>query len=53
MTPFLWEFEEREKLMEFYGRISGAQMHAAYFQPGGVQYDIPQGFLNDLFSFTE
>ena len=40
MTPFLWGFEEREKLMEFYERISGARMHAAYFRPGGVHTDI-------------
>ena len=36
MTPFLWAFEEREKLMEFYERVSGARMHAAYIRPGGV-----------------
>jgi NADH:ubiquinone oxidoreductase subunit D len=36
MTPMLWAFEEREKLMEFYERVSGARMHAAYFRPGGV-----------------
>ena len=53
MTPFLWAFEEREKLMEFYERISGARMHAAYFRPGGVQSDIPKGLLNDIFIFTE
>ncbi len=35
-TPFLWMFEEREKLMEFYERVSGARMHAAYVRPGGV-----------------
>ena len=51
MTPFLWSFEEREKLMEFYERASGARMHAAYFRPGGVAIDLPQGFLNDIFVF--
>jgi len=50
-TPFLWAFEEREKLMEFYERVSGARMHAAYFRVGGVQEDIPIGFLDDLYLF--
>jgi len=53
MTPFLWAFEEREKLMEFYERVSGARMHAAYFRPGGVYADIPKGLLNDIFIFVE
>jgi len=53
MTPFLWAFEEREKLMEFYERVSGARMHAAYFRPGGLQVDIPKGLLDDIFMFTE
>jgi NADH dehydrogenase (ubiquinone) Fe-S protein 2 len=51
MTPFLWAFEEREKLMEFYERVSGARMHAAYIRPGGVALDLPIGFLDDLFLF--
>ena len=51
MTPFLWAFEEREKLMEFYERISGARMHAAYFRPGGVSTDLPLGLLNDIYVF--
>lgn len=51
MTPFLWAFEEREKLMEFYERVSGARMHAAYIRPGGVSADIPAGFLDDLYLF--
>lgn len=51
MTPFLWAFEEREKLMEFYERVSGARMHAAYIRPGGVSSDIPLGFVDDLFLF--
>lgn len=48
MTPFLWSFEEREKLMEFYERISGARMHAAFFRPGGLFCDIPKGLLTDV-----
>jgi len=51
MTPFLWAFEEREKLMEFYERVSGARMHAAYIRPGGVSVDLPLGFLDDLYIF--
>jgi NADH dehydrogenase (ubiquinone) Fe-S protein 2 len=51
MTPFLWAFEEREKLMEFYERVSGARMHAAYIRPGGVSCDIPLGFLDDVHLF--
>lgn len=51
MTPFLWAFEEREKLMEFYERVSGARMHAAYIRPGGVSLDIPLGFVDDLYLF--
>ena len=51
MTPFLWVFEEREKLMEFYERVSGARMHAAYFRVGGVMYDLPLNLLNDIFFF--
>jgi NADH dehydrogenase (ubiquinone) Fe-S protein 2 len=53
MTPFLWAFEEREKLMEFYERVSGARMHSAYIRPGGVSQDIPIGFLDDLYIFAE
>ena len=51
MTPFLWAFEEREKLMEFYERVSGARMHSAYIRPGGVSMDIPLGFMNDVYLF--
>ena len=51
MTPLLWGFEEREKLMEFYERVSGARMHASYIRPGGVQQDLPLNFLEDLFQF--
>jgi NADH dehydrogenase (ubiquinone) Fe-S protein 2 len=51
LTPFLWAFEEREKLMEFYERVSGARMHAAYIRPGGVALDLPVGILRDIFLF--
>jgi NADH dehydrogenase (ubiquinone) Fe-S protein 2 len=51
MTPFMWAFEEREKLMEFYERVSGARMHSAYIRPGGVSMDIPLGLLDDIFQF--
>ena len=53
LTPFLWGFEEREKLMELYEKVSGARMHAAYFRIGGVSQDLPRGFLNDLFVFVK
>lgn len=52
LTPFLWAFEEREKLMEFYERVSGARMHAAYFRPGGVSQDLPIGLLKDIYDFA-
>ena len=51
MTPFLWAFEEREKLMEFYERVSGARMHSAYFRPGGLNSDLPKGLLADIYLF--
>ena len=53
MTPFFWGFEEHEKLMEFYERVSGARMHSAYIRPGGVSQDIPKGLLNDIYVFSE
>jgi NADH dehydrogenase I D subunit len=53
MTPMLWAFEEREKLMEFYERVSGARMHAAYFRPGGVHADLPLGLVSDIYIFIE
>jgi len=53
MTPLLWAFEEREKLMEFYERVSGARMHAAYIRPGGVHQDLPLGLLEDIFQFID
>jgi len=52
LTPFLWAFEEREKLMEFYERVSGARMHAAYIRPGGVALDLPAGTLADIYLFA-
>jgi NADH-quinone oxidoreductase subunit D len=48
MTPILWLFEEREKLMQFYERVSGARFHAAYFRPGGVHQELPDGMLDDI-----
>ena len=48
MTPLLWGFEEREKLMEFYERVSGARLHASYIRPGGVHQDLPDGLLEDI-----
>jgi NADH-quinone oxidoreductase subunit D len=53
MTPILWGFEQREKLMEFYERASGARLHAAYFRPGGVHQDLPAGLLEDIGEFCE
>ena len=53
MTPILWLFEEREKLMEFYERVSGARMHAAYFRPGGVHQDLPDGLTDDILAWCE
>ena len=53
LTPPLWGFEEREKLMVFYERISGSRMHAAYFRPGGVHQDMPAGLAEDIYGFCE
>lgn len=53
MTPYFWGFEEREKRMEFYERVSGARMHAAYIRPGGVSGDRPIGRLDDIYTFVE
>lgn len=52
LTPLLYGFEEREKLMEFYERISGARMHSAYIRPGGVAQDLPKGLLEDIYNFA-
>uniref|UniRef100_T1J004 Complex I-49kD n=1 Tax=Strigamia maritima TaxID=126957 RepID=T1J004_STRMM len=53
LTPFFWMFEEREKMMEFYERVSGARMHAAYIRPGGVAQDMPLGLMDDIFDFCD
>ena len=53
ITPFLWLFEEREILMSFYERVSGARMHAAYIRPGGVHQDLPEGLLDDIQAFCD
>jgi NADH dehydrogenase (ubiquinone) Fe-S protein 2 len=52
LTPFLWGFEEREKLMGFYERVSGARMHSAYIRPGGVSKDLPINLLRDIYLFV-
>ena len=52
MTPFLWSFEQRELLMEFYEKVSGARLHSAYFRPGGVYRDLPDGLLKDIKSWA-
>jgi NADH-quinone oxidoreductase subunit D len=52
LTPILWGFEEREKLLGFYERASGSRMHAAYFRPGGVHQDIPQKLIDDIGNFA-
>ncbi|WP_251133961.1 NADH-quinone oxidoreductase subunit D [Rhodomicrobium sp. Az07] len=48
LTPPLWGFEEREKLMVFYERASGSRLHANYFRPGGVHQDLPQALVDDI-----
>jgi NADH-quinone oxidoreductase subunit D len=53
LTPPLWGFEEREKLMVFYERASGSRMHAAYFRPGGVHQDLPQKLVDDIAAFCD
>jgi NADH-quinone oxidoreductase subunit D len=53
LTPPLWGFEEREKLMVFYERASGSRMHAAYFRPGGVHQDLPPQLIDDIGAFCE
>ena len=52
-TPFLWLFEEREKLMSFYEAVSGARLHAAYYRIGGVHQDIPEQTLNDIANWSK
>ena len=53
LTPPLWGFEEREKLMVFYERASGSRMHAAYFRPGGVHQDLPPALIDDIEGFCD
>lgn len=53
MTPLLWLFEEREKILSFYERASGARFHSAYIRPGGVHQDIPAGMLEDVLAFCD
>ncbi|HEY0854662.1 MAG TPA: NADH-quinone oxidoreductase subunit D, partial [Devosia sp.] len=53
LTPPLWGFDEREKLMIFYERASGSRMHAAYFRPGGVHQDLPQDLVDDIAAFCD
>ena len=53
LTPPLWGFEEREKLMVFYERASGSRMHAAYVRPGGVHQDIPRKLIDDIYDFCD
>jgi len=53
MTPMLWGFEQREILMEFYERVSGARLHAAYYRVGGVHQDMPAGLMDDIKAWAE
>src|SRR5436190_10741160 len=53
LTPILWGFEEREKLMMFYERASGSRMHANYFRPGGVHQDLPGKLIDDISDFCD
>ncbi len=53
MTPMLWGFEQREILMEFYERVSGARLHAAYYRVGGVHQDMPAGLMDDIKEWAE
>ncbi|MDZ4736353.1 MAG: NADH-quinone oxidoreductase subunit D [Rhodospirillaceae bacterium] len=53
ITPFLWCFEQREILMEFYERVSGARLHAAYYRPGGVHQDLPPGLIEYIGEWAE
>jgi NADH-quinone oxidoreductase subunit D len=52
-TPLLWLFEERERMMVFYERVSGSRMHSAYIRPGGVHQDLPAGLLEDIATFCD
>lgn len=52
-TPMLWLFEQRERIMEFYERVSGSRMHSNYFRPGGVAQDLPAGLIEDIDNFIK
>ena len=52
-TPMLWAFEEREKMLEFHEAVSGARFHAAYFRPGGVHQDLPDGLCEKMQLYFE
>jgi len=53
LTPPLWGFEQREKLMEFYERASGSRLHAAYFRVGGVHQDLPNKLIDEIYAFSD
>ena len=53
LTPFLWGFEYREVILGFCERVSGARLHSAYFRPGGVHQDMPDGLLDDILEFIK
>ena len=53
ITPLLWGFEDRERLMEFYERVCGARLHANYFRPGGVHQDLPPGLTEEILGFCD
>jgi NADH-quinone oxidoreductase subunit D len=53
MTPMLYGVEQRELLMEFCERVSGARMHMAYFRPGGVSQDLPAGLADDIYAWCD
>jgi NADH-quinone oxidoreductase subunit D len=53
LSPPLWGYEEREKLMQFYERASGARLHANYFRPGGVHQDLPEDLVDDIAKWCE
>lgn len=53
MSPFLWLFEEREKILSFCERISGARLHTAFFRPGGINYDLDNKLFDDIFKYLK
>lgn len=53
MTPFLWGFEDREKIMEFYERVSGARMHSNFIRPGGIYMEPAMSIFNDILIFLD